>query len=104
MFWECKHIQLFWSSFNSYFGNIFVGKISLTNILLGVDDHLKNTLIVHSKQFIYKSYYKEEVPIFKAYLCSLDYLIKTEKYISVKNTTYNKWLKIGTPFSNIIIL
>ena len=81
LFWECIHVQHFWTNLSFLTGIQYINSIQLNvkNVMLGITEgtniteiQIKNFIILLGKYFILKTKYQKQYPTlirFKSHLC-----------------------------------
>ena len=90
LFWECAHIQHFWSNIANYIESVnFSIELNYKTISLGLENKknhtnilAKNFIILSAKYFIFKKKCLNELPIANNFISYLKKQIEIEKLIA----------------------
>lgn len=104
MLWYCPKISALWKALERWARYILKVDLQLDpetivfNLARGRHSWLQNTIILATKQFIYRAKCMRFVPKLPALLAELNWLEKIEKVVAIRNKKEEKHLKKWGPF------
>lgn len=107
LFWNCRHVQTFWTDFQSYLASkniLLLNEWNEKDILLGSlkYDIILNQLLLRAKYFIYQMRLNETIPVFCNFKPNIKVFYKIEKYNAVKNGRIEKFEKLWNTYKSLI--
>ena len=98
VFTSCPTVVSLWNNLSIQIYNVVSKRVGFKfmNILFGEvplskTNQIINFLILYAKQYIFQCLYKKKIPIFQGLLYHLRLRYEIEKYVSVRNSSMNKF-------------